>query len=378
MTKVVEAAIVVSLEVIGLGLVLVFLYGDDRVINFGIIVVAVTVFIGLHTFRSLGRTLDSLFQRNWRAGYAAAVVLAVGVPFLLQGNTYVYNLLILSMLFAVLAVALNFQLGSSNLPNFASGASYGIGAYAAALLMTKFGISFWPSLVVAALVAAFFGLLLGIPCMRARDYYLALVTIAFAVVVEQLLTNLRFTGGPDGIVGVPAPVLFGYSFNTSPEILGFALPPQVNFYWLALAALILAIVVGQRIHYSRVGLAWNAIGADPLAASCQGINVVWYKVLAFVVDAFIAAIAGVIYASYTSYISPDDFTFIVSVTIMTMVIVGGMDNVLGVIAGAFVLTILPEKFRMFEEYRLLFYGVAVIGVMLLRPEGIIPRRIRRY
>lgn len=378
MTKVVEAAIVVSLEVIGLGLVLVFLYGDDRVINLGIIVVAVTVFIGLHTFRSLGRTLDSLFQRNWRAGYAAAVVLAVGVPFLLQGNTYVYNLLILSMLFAVLAVALNFQLGSSNLPNFASGASYGIGAYAAALLMTKFGISFWPSLVVAALVAAFFGLLLGIPCMRARDYYLALVTIAFAVVVEQLLTNLRFTGGPDGIVGVPAPVLFGYSFNTSPEILGFALPPQVNFYWLALAALILAIVVGQRIHYSRVGLAWNAIGADPLAASCQGINVVWYKVLAFVVDAFIAAIAGVIYASYTSYISPDDFTFIVSVTIMTMVIVGGMDNVLGVIAGAFVLTILPEKFRMFEEYRLLFYGVAVIGVMLLRPEGIIPRRIRRY
>lgn len=378
MTKVAEAAAVVALEVIGLGLVLVFLHSDERIVNLGIILAAIVAFIGLHAFRSLRRALDGLFQRNWRTGYVAAGVLAVGMPFLLQGNTYVYNLLILSILFAVLAVALNFQLGSSNLPNFASGASYGIGAYAAALLMTELGISFWPSLVVAAVVAAFFGLLLGIPCMRARDYYLALVTIAFAVVVEQLLTNLRFTGGPDGIVGVPAPVLFGYSFNTSPEILGFALPPQANFYWLALAALMLAVLVGQRIHYSRVGLAWNAIGADPLAASCQGINVVWYKVLAFVVDAFIAAIAGVIYASYTSYIAPDDFTFIVSVTIMTMVIVGGMDNVLGVIAGAFVLTILPEKFRMFEEYRLLFYGVAVICVMLLRPEGIIPRRIRRY
>lgn len=378
MTKVAEAAAVVALEVIGLGLVLVFLHSDERIVNLGIILAAIVAFIGLHAFRSLRRALDGLFQRNWRTGYVAAGVLAVAMPFLLQGNTYVYNLLILSILFAVLAVALNFQLGSSNLPNFASGASYGIGAYAAALLMTELGISFWPSLVVAAVVAAFFGLLLGIPCMRARDYYLALVTIAFAVVVEQLLTNLRFTGGPDGIVGVPAPVLFGYSFNTSPEILGFALPPQANFYWLALAALMLAVLVGQRIHYSRVGLAWNAIGADPLAASCQGINVVWYKVLAFVVDAFIAAIAGVIYASYTSYIAPDDFTFIVSVTIMTMVIVGGMDNVLGVIAGAFVLTILPEKFRMFEEYRLLFYGVAVICVMLLRPEGIIPRRIRRY
>jgi ABC-type branched-subunit amino acid transport system permease subunit len=199
-----------------------------------------------------------------------------------------------------------------------------------------------------------------------------------AVVVEQLLTNLTFTGGPDGIVGIPAPSIFGYSFRTSPELLGVQLPGQVNFYWLALAVLMLAVVAGQRLHYSRVGLAWNAIGADTLAASCQGINVVSYKVLAFIVDAFIAALAGVIYASYTSYIAPDDFTFIVSVTIMTMVIVGGMDNVLGVIAGAFVLTVLPEKFRMFEEYRLLFYGAAVIGVMLLRPQGIIPRRVRTY
>lgn len=378
MPKASEAIVIASLQLIGLAMILTFLGSDSITMTTGIVVVAVAGIAVLHFARPLRLYLDGVFERNARTGYAIAAVLAIAAPFVLQGNTYVYNLLILSMLFAVVAVALNFQLGSSNLPNFASGASYGIGAYAAALLMTELGVGFWPALVVAALVAAFFGLLLGIPCMRTRDYYLALVTIAFAVVVEQLLTNLEFTGGPNGIVGIPAPSLFGYSFRTAPELLGVQLPSQVNFYWLALAALMLSVVVGQRIHYSRVGLAWNAIGADTLAASCQGINVVWYKVLAFIVDAFIAAIAGVIYASYTSYIAPSEFTFIVSVTIMTMVIVGGMDNVLGVIAGAFVLTILPEKFRMFEEYRLLFYGVAVIGVMLLRPQGIIPRRVRRY
>jgi len=376
--KAAEGVLIAGLLLVGLAMILTFLSSDRIVVNTGIVVLAGAAGVALHFGRGLRLYLDGLFERNWRTGYAVAAALALAAPFVLQGNTYVYNLLILSMLFAVVAVALNFQLGSSNLPNFASGASYGIGAYAAALLMTELGVGFWPALVVAALVAAFFGLVLGIPCMRTRDYYLALVTIAFAVVVEQLLTNLGFTGGPDGIVGIPAPTLFGYSFRTSPELLGIKLPYQVNFYWLALVTLMLTVWVGQRIHYSRVGLAWNAIGADHLAASCQGINVVWYKVLAFVVDAFIAAIAGVIYASYTSYIAPTDFTFIVSVTIMTMVIVGGMDNVLGVIAGAFVLTILPEKFRLFEEYRLLFYGIAVIGVMLLRPQGIIPRRVRKY
>lgn len=378
MPRILEPVLVAALEVIGLALILTFLGSDSTLVNLAIMAAAVAAIGVLHFARRLRLYLDGAFERNWRSGYIVAALLAICVPFMLQGNTYVYNLLIISMLFAVVAVALNFQLGSSNLPNFASGASYGIGAYAAALLMTKMGVDFWPALVAAAFVAAFFGLVLGIPCMRTRDYYLALVTIAFAVVVEQLLTNLRFTGGPDGIVGIPAPSIAGYSFSSDPELLGMTLPSQANFYWLALAVLMLSVVVGQRLHYSRVGLAWNAIGADPLAASCQGINVVWYKVLAFIVDAFMAALAGVIYASYTSYIAPDDFTFIVSVTIMTMVIVGGMDNVLGVIAGAFVLIILPEKFRMFEEYRLLFYGAAVIGVMLLRPQGIVPRRVRKY
>lgn len=315
------------------------------------------------------------------APVAAAIcgaVIVLGFPFVLGSNTYDLHLLIVAQLYAVLALALNFQLGSANIPNFASGASYGIGAYVSALLAINFGVSFWLTLPAAALAATLFGFIIGIPSMRTRDTYLALVTIAFGVVIQQLLNNFDWTGGPNGLVGIPAPSLFGHSFTAPLVIFGHKLPSQANFYYLAAALVVLAIITARRLHGSRIGLAWNALRADEIAARAQGINVAWFKVLAFAVDAFLAAFAGTIYASYVSYISPDNFTFLVSVTIMTMVIVGGMDNIFGVIIGAFLLTILPEKLRAFSDYRLLFFGVVIIGFLMIRPQGLFPQRIRHY
>ena len=228
------------------------------------------------------------------------------------------------------------------------------------------------------MVATIFGFLLGIPSMRTRDSYLALVTIAFGVVVHQLLNNLEFTGGPNGLVGIPAPELFGHSFASPLVIFGHSLPPQANFYYLSALLVGVAILFAGRLHHSRIGLAWNALRADELAARCQGINTTWYKVLAFAVDAFLAGFAGTIYAFYVGFISPDNFTFLVSVTIMTMVIAGGMDNTLGVIVGAFLLTLLPEKLRAFSDYRILFFGITVIAFLMIRPQGIFPQRLRRY
>lgn len=307
-----------------------------------------------------------------------AVVVVLGFPFVVGSNTYVLHLLIVAQLYAVLALALNFQLGSANIPNFATGASYGIGAYVSALLAINFGLSFWLTLPLAALAATLFGFIIGIPSMRTRDTYLALVTIAFGVVVQQLLNNFDWTGGPNGLVGIPAPSLFGHSFADPLVVFGWKLPSQANFYYLSAALVVVAIVTAHRLHGSRIGLAWNALRADEIAAKAQGINVAWYKVLAFAVDAFLAAFAGTIYAFYVSYISPDNFTFLVSVTIMTMVIVGGMDNIFGVIVGAFLLTILPEKLRAFADYRLLFFGVVIIGFLMIRPQGLFPQRMRRY
>ncbi|MGQ3672440.1 branched-chain amino acid ABC transporter permease [Xanthobacter sp. TB0136] len=318
------------------------------------------------------------FQAQRRLATMLGIVLVLLYPFVLNGNTYALHLVIVALLYSVLALALNFQLGSANIPNFATGATYGIGAYTSALLAINFGFSLWATLPAAALMATAFGFLLGIPSMRTRDSYLALVTIAFGIVIHQMLNNLSWTGGPNGLVGIPAPTLFGHSFMRPIDILGFRLPSQANFYYLAAALLGLAILSAKRLHASRIGLAWNAIRADELAARCQGINVAWYKILAFAVDAFLAAFAGTIYAFYVSYISPDNFTFLVSVTIMTMVIVGGMDNTFGVIVGAFLLTLLPEKLRIFSDYRLLFVSVVVILFLILRPRGLFPQRQRHY
>lgn len=317
--------------------------------------------------------------RAWRgAAVSLGFLLAAILPFLLGGNTYLLHILIMAQLYSVLAIALNFQLGSANIVNFATAASYGVGAYTSALLAVNFGVSFWLGLPAAALVATLMGFLLGLPCMKTKDYYLALVTVAFGIVIHQLLNNFEWTGGPNGVIAIPKPVLFGHDFVDPLVVLGIELPFQANFYYLALSLVGLTLITARRLHHSRVGMAWNAIRADEIAARCQGINVTKYKVLAFCVDAFLSALAGTIYAHYVGYIAPDNFTFLVSVTIVTMVIVGGMDNAFGVMFAAVALTILPEKFRAFEDYRVFAYGLIVIAMLYFRPEGLFPRRIRRY
>ncbi len=376
-------------SVLSLVTVIGLIVGGGAVLR-GIVLARTTIeTVSLLTLLALGFALLQLrpqveeyivnaFRIHRRTALVIGIAAVIAFPFVMQGSSYALHLLIIAQLYSVLALALNFQLGSANIPNFATGASYGIGAYTSALLAINFGVSFWLTLPVAAIVATVFGFLLGFPSMRTRESYLALVTIAFGIVVHQLLNNFGWTGGPNGLVGIPAPSLFGHSFTSPIELLGMRLPSQANFYYLSAALVGITILFAKWLHESRIGLAWNALRSDEIAARCQGINVVWYKMLAFGVDAFLAAFAGTIYAFYVSYISPDNFTFLVSVTIMTMVIVGGMDNTLGVIVGAFLLTLLPEKLRIFDDYRLLFVGVVVIAFLILRPQGLFPQRARHY
>jgi branched-chain amino acid transport system permease protein len=372
------ALIVVLAEIVGAILLYGLLTADDTLLVLALLAFMGAAF-GLMQIRpQLEDAIVAAFRSARQVATVVGILIVLVYPFFLGANTYALHLVIVALLYSVLALALNFQLGSANIPNFATGATYGIGAYTSALLAIHFGLSLWATLPAAALVATAFGFLLGIPSMRARDSYLALVTIAFGIVIHQMLNNLSWTGGPNGLVGIPAPTLFGHSFMQPIVVSGFRLPSQANFYYLAVSLLGLAVLSAKRLHESRIGLAWNAIRADELAARCQGINVAWYKILAFAVDAFLAAFAGTIYAFYVSYISPDNFTFLVSVTIMTMVIVGGMDNTFGVIVGAFLLTLLPEKLRIFSDYRLLFVSVVVILFLVLRPKGLFPQRPRHY
>lgn len=371
-------AIVAGVEILGAGLLRQFLLADDWRVVVGLLVAFGAAFVTMQRRPSIEARIEDAFSKHRTAATMIGIAIVLAFPFVLENSTYALHLSVVAELYTVLALALNFQLGSANIPNFATGASYGIGAYTSALLALNWNVSFWLALPAAAVVATAFGFLLGLPTMRTRDSYLALVTIAFGVVIHQLLNNFEFTGGPNGLVGIPAPELFGHSFASPLVVFGHALPPQANFYYLSALLVGIAVVFANRLHNSRVGLAWNALRSDELAARCQGINTTWYKVLAFAVDSFLAGFAGTIYAFYVGFISPDNFTFLVSVTIMTMVIAGGMDNILGVIVGAFLLTLLPEKLRAFSDYRILFFGATVIIFLMIRPQGIFPQRLRSY
>jgi len=322
--------------------------------------------------------LVGLFEEMKILAAVVFILMLLAVPFVFQSSPYLIHICVMAGLYAVLALGLNFQLGSTNVVNFATAASYGIGAYTSALLAVHYHLSFWPGIVIGGSVASLFGLLLGIPCMKTKDYYLSLVTIAFGLIVYILLINFSWTGGPNGIPNIPPPSILGHSFREPINLFGYNLPFQSNYFYLIFIFVIGALFVAYRLHHSRVGLTWNAIREDEIAARCQGIDVTWYKILAFCIDAFFGGVAGTVYAHYIGFISPENFAFIVSVVVVTMVILGGMDNVFGVVIGAILLTVLPEKFRAFEDLRLLIYGIIVVTMLMFRPQGLFPQKLRVY
>ncbi len=338
------------------------------------------IFLGIlfKKWGGLNDAMSRLFKEMKLLAIVVFILMVLALPFVFQKSPYLIHICVMAGLYAILALGLNFQLGSTNVVNFATAASYGIGAYTSALLSVHFHVPFWIGIFISGSAASLFGLLLGFPCMKTKDYYLSLVTIAFGLIIYILLINFSWTGGPNGIPNIPAPSILGHSFRDPINLFGFNLPFQSNFFYLVFVFVIGALFVAYRLHHSRVGLTWNAIREDEIAARCQGIDVTWYKILAFCIDAFFGGVTGMVYAHYIGFISPENFAFIVSVVVVTMVILGGMDNVFGVIIGAVLLTILPEKFRAFEDFRLLIYGVIVVTMLIFRPQGLFPQKLRVY
>jgi ABC-type branched-subunit amino acid transport system permease subunit len=322
--------------------------------------------------------IGKIYRENKFTANVGFILMVLAIPFVFQKSPYLIHIFLISGLFAILALGLNFQLGSTNVVSFATAASYGIGAYTSALLAIHYHVPWWLGILIGGGVASFFGFVLGFSCMKAKDYYLSLVTIAFGMIIYLLLNNLTWTGGPNGIPNIPPLSLAGHSFQDPLVFFGMKLPPQSNYFYFVFFLVLLALIVAHRLHHSRTGLTWNAIREDEIAARCQGIDVTRYKILAFCIDAFFGGVTGAIYAHYIGFISPDNFHFVVSIVVVTMVVFGGMDNVLGVVFGAIVLTILPEKFRVFQDFRLLVYALIVIVMLIFRPQGLFPQKLRAY
>ncbi|MGI4953203.1 MAG: branched-chain amino acid ABC transporter permease [Janthinobacterium lividum] len=297
--------------------------------------------------------------------WVAGGILAAALPFLVTNN-YLFHLLIMAVIWSVLATSLNLVLGYTGLLSLAHGAFFGLGAYCSALLVTKAEWNFWATIPPAMLVAALFGTVLGLLTLRLSGHYFAISTLSFGIVVSLVLEKWDdLTEGPRGISSIPAPTpigLFGWG--------ELDFESNVAKYYLALLTLALCLLFVWRLVHSPVGRALEAIRQNELLAACLGVNVVFYKLVAFAVSAAMAGLAGVLYSVYITYINPIDAGLWNGFYAVMYIVIGGMGTFLGPVVGTVFLVTLPELLRMFQDYRLLLLGILLILTMTFLPQGI--------
>ena len=286
--------------------------------------------------------------------------LVLAMPALMPNNYYM-GLANLSLIYIVVAIGLNFIYGYTGYISFAQAGFFGIGAYTSALLAVDGHVSFWITLPLSGLVAAAFGILLGIPALKLSGHYLAMCTIGFGIIVQMLLQNwTAFTHGAQGIGGIPG-------ISVGPVTLS----SSIHYYYFMLAFACLAALLSWTVAHSNLGRSFQAVREDEIAASTSGINLTFTKVFSFALSALFAGVAGSLYAHMSSYISPDTFSFDQSIVFFTMVLVGGAGTVWGPIVGAVLLTFIPELLRFLQEYYMALFGIGICLAMLFMPRGIV-------
>jgi branched-chain amino acid transport system permease protein len=321
------------------------------------------------------------------AVFAAVAAFVVGYPATI--STRWQSVLFFPVgIYVLLALGLNIVVGYAGLLDLGYVAFYAVGAYTTAKLTTASGWNAWEAVTLAILVAAVAGVVLGGPTLRHRGDYLAIVTLGFGEIVRIVAQNSASLGEARGITAIPHPSdVLGVKFKGDP----------LPYYYVVLAAILLAIVVSVRLNRSRVGRAWAAVREDEDAAESMGVHTFTMKLWAFAIGASIGGLGGWIYASRVSFISPDNFPFFLSVIILAAVVLGGMGSIPGVIAGAFAIAFLPEYLRdaaageritrflnwliganasNITEYRVFLFGFALVVIMIFRPQGLIPSRQR--
>jgi branched-chain amino acid transport system permease protein len=321
----------------------------------------------------------SVFMSSkYRSHMVAFLLLAVSViPFV--SSPYVVNVMVVALIYVALGLGLNVVVGVSGLLNLGYVAFYAMGAYTYALLNQYLGWGFWVCLPLGALTATLMGLLLGLPVIRLSGDYLAIVTLSFGEITRLVLTNLNITHGPRGIGNIDPPGFFGIDLNGSVKtflVQRLNVHPDMNvnkiyIYFIILAIVVLTIICVFRLENSRLGRAWLAMREDEIACQAMGINRTRAKLTAFALGSTWAGLAGVVFASHITFINPASFSFLESIMILSIVVLGGMGSIPGVILGAVVLIILPEQLRFFSQYRMLLFGALMVLMMVFRPGGLI-------
>jgi branched-chain amino acid transport system permease protein len=339
-------------------------------------------------------------QAKW-FGLACIAVALIALPFVLAmvGTAWV-RITNLAILFVLLSLGLNIVVGFAGLLDLGYIAFYAVGAYVYALLASPhFGLHlpWWMILPIGAFIACVFGILLGTPTLKLRGDYLAIVTLGFGEIIRIFMNNLsepiNITNGPKGITTIDSIKLFGLDFGNNSQIGNLMISGTIKYYFFLLVVVLIVIVINFRLQNSRIGRAWEAIREDEMAARAMGINTTRIKLLAFAMGASFAGVAGGMFAAIQGFISPESFILTESVMILSMVVLGGMGNIWGVVLGAVLLSFVPEILRYTVEpaqmalfgrmliepevIRMLLFGLAMVMMMLFRPAGILPSAVRK-
>jgi len=321
---------------------------------------------------SLQERLAIFFHKNKKfriLTFTGLFFIIAAFPFVF--STYQTSIIITALMYVMLGLGLNIVVGLAGLLDLGYVAFYASGAYFYALMNHHFGLGFWAALPMAGALAAIMGLLLGFPVLRLRGDYLAIVTLGFGEIIRLVLENWNeFSLGPSGIARIDRPGTLGIDFDLRDH--------TVYLYYIVVVLVAFTIIVVSRLRNSRIGRAWIALREDEVACQAMGIDKTKTKLTAFALGATWAGFVGCILAAKTTFINPASFTFMESAIILSIVVLGGMGSIFGIILGALVLILLPEYLRAFSEYRMLVFGASMVIIMVFRPQGIIGGTRKRH
>lgn len=288
----------------------------------------------------------------------ALLVLAL-IP-VVYPQTFLVTLLVFVGIYVIVCTGLSLIFGYAGQLSLMQAAFYGIGAYTSAILTTRYGASFWIGLGAAGALPGLIAWVFGVPILRLRHFYLAMATLAFSEIMAVFfIQEVDITGGPTGITHVPAPAVLGYTLDT-PE----------KFYYLVWLLCILVVAFSYNLIRSKYGRALRAIAENEVAASAMGVNVPAMMSLMFVLSAIFAGLGGALYAHYVSFVSPDTFSVALSIMLVIMVAVGGVNSLWGAVLGAVFITVLPSMLGAYRQYAMLVYGVVLVLALMFMPNGI--------
>ncbi len=366
----VAAAVVMTLYV------WLFLHAESQA---AVAVLIVAAAIALAVSRKLGatRTMEAAVAQRPGLTRVLSLLGAVALIAAFHNSHFVLLMLCAVLLFSTACLGLTVQFGYSGVANFAGAAFFGIGSYATAVMAAHTQIPHLLVILFSGLIAALIGSVLITPVLRTRGHYAALVTIAFGILFKTFIEVNDVLGGPQGLQ-VPGMKIFGVALNE-----GITIPGVEMSFYVAYALLSLGVFAGvyalvSALERSWIGLSMDVVRTDETAASTFGLHIARWKVIAFTTGNFFAGIAGALYGMVSGFVAPNNFTFADSLLLLSIVILGGLGNIAGLIPAALIVLVLPEKLQFIQEYRFLLFAALVIVILLFRPQGLLPRKTRIF